>query len=73
MMIVNILLIAVGIYLLAGFIFAIPFVIKGAKKIDHGADGGSIGFRIIIIPGTVVFWPLLLKKWITAIKHPSHD
>ena len=72
-MIAGILLIIAGIYLLLGLVFAIPFVIKGAQKIDHGADGGSIGFRIIIIPGTMVFWPFLLKKWIKAIKHPSHD
>ena len=72
-MIAGILLIIVGIYLLLGLIFAIPFVIKGAQKIDHGADGGSIGFRIIIIPGTMVFWPFLLKKWIKAVKHPTHD
>ena len=72
-MIAGILLIIVGIYLLLGLIFAIPFVIKGAQKIDHGADGGSIGFRIIIIPGTMIFWPFLLKKWIKAVKHPTHD
>lgn len=72
-MIVTILLIVVGVYLVIGLLFAIPFVLKGVQKIDHGADGGSIGFRIIIIPGTMVFWPLLLRKWIKAIKHPSHD
>jgi hypothetical protein len=73
MMIVSILLIIAGVYLALGFLFAIPFVIKGVQKIDHGAEGGSIGFRIIIIPGTMVFWPFLLKKWIKALKHPSHD
>jgi hypothetical protein len=72
-MIVSILLTIAGIYLLLGLVFAIPFVVKGAQKIDHGANGGSIGFRIIIIPGTMVFWPFLLKKWIKAIKHPGHD
>jgi hypothetical protein len=72
-MIVNILLVVVGIYLVLGFVFAIPFVIKGAQKIDPSANGGSIGFRIIIIPGTMVFWPFLLKKWIKASKHHSND
>ena len=72
-MIVTILLTVIGLYLLLGFLFAIPFVINGVQKIDHGANGGSIGFRIIIIPGTMVFWPFLLKKWIQAIKHPAHD
>jgi len=63
---VTIILVVVAIYLTIGFVFAIPFVIKGVHKVDEVAHGGSIGFRIIIIPGTMVFWPLLLKKWIKA-------
>ncbi len=57
-----------GIYLACGFIFMIPFVIKGVNAIDEAAHGSSAGFRIIIIPGTIVFWPVLLKKWIKAEK-----
>jgi hypothetical protein len=64
-------LIVAAIYLAIGFLFAIPFVIKGVNKVDEGAHGGSIGFRIIIIPGTMVFWPLLLKKWLKAAKTKS--
>lgn len=51
-------------YILAGFLFAIFFVIKGVTKIDEGANGSGWGFRIIIIPGTIIFWPVLLRKWI---------
>jgi hypothetical protein len=71
MMVVNMILIVAAIYLAMGFLFAIPFVIKGVNKVDEGAHGGSIGFRIIIIPGTMVFWPLLLKKWLKAAKTKS--
>lgn len=66
--ILNTILTIVAIYLLCGLIFAIPFVFKGADKIDEGAHGSTWGFRIIIIPATIVFWPLLLKKWIAAAK-----
>ena len=68
MIAVNIVLIALGIYLLLGFLFAIPFIIKGVIKIDEGAHGSGWGFRIIIIPGTIVFWPFLLKKWMHTDK-----
>ena len=60
---VYIILIIVAIYLFAGLVFAIPFVIKGVTQIDEGAIGSKWGFRLIIIPGTIVFWPVLLKKW----------
>jgi hypothetical protein len=68
MIFVSIILTLVSIYLIAGFVFAIPFVIKGVSKVDETAIGASWGFRIIIIPGTMVFWPLLLKRWINSSK-----
>jgi hypothetical protein len=61
------LLIIVLIYLLLGVLFVIPFLMKGLTKVDEGAHGGSIGFKIIIIPGVIVFWPVLLRKWIKKI------
>ncbi|MGH2552727.1 MAG: hypothetical protein ACRDEB_03360 [Chitinophagaceae bacterium] len=73
MIIANYILIIAAIYLALGFLFAIPFVIKGVHQVDEGAHGGSIGFRIIIIPGTMVFWPLLLKKWLKAAKTKKND
>ena len=60
---VEILLIIAAIYLVLGVLFVIPFLIKGLNKIDEGAHGSTISFKIIIIPGVIVFWPLLLKKW----------
>ena len=57
-------------YLVVGLLFSIPFVTKGVTMIDSdGAKGTKWGFRVIIIPGTIVFWPILLKKWINAKKN----
>ena len=60
---VEILLIIAAVYLLMGVLFVIPFLMKGLNKIDEGAHGSTIGFKIIIIPGVIVFWPVLLSKW----------
>ena len=60
---VEILLMIVAVYLLIGVFFVIPFLMKGLNKIDDGAHGSTIGFKIIIIPGVIVFWPVLLSKW----------
>lgn len=61
------------IYLGAGLIFSVPFILKGAAKIDEGAKSSGWGFRIIIIPGTVVFWPYLLKRWKNAKNKITDD
>ena len=68
MIIIYVILVIVGVYLFAGLVFAIPFVLKGVNKIDEAAHGSKWGFRIIIIPGTIVFWPLLLKRWLKVSK-----
>lgn len=73
MFFVEVLLLGLLIYLAAGFLFAIVFIIKGVTVIDKGATGSGWGFRLIIIPGTIVFWPLLLMKWTKMVKQKRHD
>jgi len=68
MTIVYFILILVALYLAAGLVFAIFFVTRGVTRIDESAVGSKWGFRLIIIPGTMVFWPLLLRKWLKATR-----
>jgi hypothetical protein len=60
---------AAAVYLLAGFVFAVFFIVKGITVVDSEAKASGIGFRLIILPGAIILWPLLLKKWIKAL-HP---
>lgn len=57
------LLMCIGAYLVAGLIFAVPFVIWGAHRIDPAAHDTSIGFKALILPASVALWPVLLTKW----------
>ena len=63
-MIPQLLLIVPSIYLLCGAGFAIPFLWLGVGRINPTAAHGSWGFRILIIPGTVLLWPFLLRRWL---------
>ena len=66
-MVIDIILLVIEVYLALGVLFSIPFVIKGVTAIDpEGALGTKWTFRVIIIPGTIIFWPVLLKKWINT-------
>ena len=49
-----------GVYAAIGLVFALFFVTRGVTRIDPTAIGGSTGFRILILPGVVAFWPLLM-------------
>lgn len=63
-----ILLSMLGVYFACGFVFAIFFVAYGAGKIDHDAKGIGLGLRLLLFPGSVAFWVILLRKWIKAAK-----
>jgi len=72
-MIAEALLIVAGIYLLCGMVFAIPFVMVGVGKVDPHAAHGSWGFRVLIIPGTMVLWPLLARRWVMGPHEPPEE
>ncbi len=56
------LVIAAGIYALLGFLFAIYFVARGAGRMDSVAQGGTLGFRILIFPASAALWPWLAVR-----------
>jgi len=54
----------VGIYVAFGALFATAFVTLGLGRIDEAARGATRGVRLILIPGSVALWPILLQKWL---------
>jgi hypothetical protein len=66
-------LIVLGVYLVCGLVFAIPFALVGVKRIDPHAAHGSWAFRLLIIPGTMALWPLLLRRWATGSEEPPEE
>lgn len=57
-----------GAYLLAGVLFAIPFAWRGAGALEPVAREGTLGFRLLILPGAVTLWPLLALRWWRAAR-----
>lgn len=52
-----------GLYGAAGAVFAAVFLWKGVAKVDAGARGAGVGFRLLIAPGCVALWPVLALAW----------
>ena len=53
-------------YTLLGVVFAVPFVLRGAARLDPNAAGATWGFRVLILPGSAALWPWLLMRWMRA-------
>ncbi|MFO1501894.1 MAG: hypothetical protein U1G07_26550 [Verrucomicrobiota bacterium] len=72
-MIASIILFLVELYIGCGLLFAIPFLWLGVGCVDPHAARGSWGFRIVLIPGTVFFWPMLAQRWVHAGHGEKHS
>jgi hypothetical protein len=60
-----------GLYFVVGLLFGLLFAfLGGAKRIDPGAVEGSWGFRVLLIPGCMIFWPYLLFRWLKGSAPP---
>jgi len=66
-------LILLGLYLLSGAVFAVPFVLFGINNVDSHARSASWGFRLLMVPGATTLWPLLLRRWMTGIHEPPEE
>jgi len=64
MLLAQWLVMLVGIYAVIGLLFAIAFIAKGVARVDPVAAGAGWGFRLLILPGSVALWPLLLRRWL---------
>ena len=54
-------------YLGLGLGVGLLFVLFGVGRVDEGARGwslGRIGFRLTVLPGCVVLWPLVALRWV---------
>ena len=58
----NIILLLAGIYTGAGLLVGVWLVAFGLARLDAAARGAGVGVRLIILPGVVALWPLMLRR-----------
>jgi hypothetical protein len=67
------LVLVAGVYLAIGLAFALVFVFRWAGRVDPGARNGTIGFRLLIIPGSAILWPLLAARVLRGATGPPEE
>ncbi len=73
MALAQISLLLLGLYFTLGFLFALFFVSKGVRVVDSAAHSATFGFRLLIFPGAMALWPVLLKRWLKPIPRQEHN
>jgi len=53
-------------YLAIGSLVALPFLIIGIGRIDPAAKAAPWTFRMLMFPGVVALWPLIVRRWLNS-------
>lgn len=69
----QLILALIGLYAGLGIVVAVGVVFSGFRKIDHTARASTWGFKLLVFPGLVAFWPLMLGRWITGAGLPPEE
>lgn len=62
---------ALAAYTVLGLLAAIPLHARGLVAVDPGVHGAGLRFRILITPGVVALWPVLIRRWLTGAPPPG--
>jgi hypothetical protein len=62
-----------AVYLAAGLAFAVPFAWRGVDRLDPLAHGSTPGFRVLIVPGVAMLWPLLAVRLFAGASEPPEE
>ncbi|MCA8900338.1 MAG: hypothetical protein KDA53_03725 [Hyphomonas sp.] len=66
----NLIVTLLGLYFAVGAVVAIVFVSGGAGRIDPDAKSMPLQARLLVFPGAMGLWPLILFKLFTQKAPP---
>jgi len=64
---------ALGIHLALGTLAAAALHLRGLAVIDPSTVGARPGFRILVTPGLIALWPLLILRWSRVHRGPDPE
>lgn len=64
-----------GVYLAIGLVIGLVFALFLTPRIDHSASGASFPFKITVLPGMALLWPILLVFLVSGrrVNRNIHD
>ncbi|WP_024771798.1 hypothetical protein [Aquimarina macrocephali] len=69
--VIQIIVSFLGVYFGIGFLFGIYFFIKGASQLDELITESKWTVRLLLVPGAIGLWPILLLKIINKSRIDS--
>lgn len=63
---------ALEAYAVIGAVISVLFALL-VGRVEPTARGGSIGFRLLVLPGAALLWPLVLARMARGRMHPPSE
>ncbi len=67
------LVLGAGIYVAIGLLWGIYFGVRGVNFVDPVAATSNRGFRIMVVPGAALLWPVTLAWRIRALRREGES
>lgn len=62
-----------GVYLAVGVVTAIVALVRGLGRIDPDAQDATRGFRLIVLPGLILLWPVIARRMRSGERRPPAE
>lgn len=62
-MLSDLLLSLLSVYVLLGVLLGVAFISIGLGQVDHSIRGFNLLFRLLVLPGAILLWPLVSWRW----------
>ncbi|MCA9303578.1 MAG: hypothetical protein KC996_05600 [Phycisphaerales bacterium] len=62
----DLILLVLACYALVGILVSVPLVAFGIQRIDPVMRSSPLSARLLMFPGSVALWPIMLIKWFAA-------
>lgn len=69
----EIIVLIFGSYVALGILVAPFLIFRGAQRFDAAAADSTLGFRLVVLPGAVLLWPLLLRRFLKGNGSPPTE
>ena len=67
-LVAPLLLYASALYVLFGICVGLAFVVGGVTRVLPQSATVTIPARVLLFPGAVVLWPVVMRRWLLAAR-----
>lgn len=57
-----------AVYGAIGVVTGLAFITVGIGRVDPTVSGWNIPFRLMVLPGAIMLWPVIIMRWRASVR-----